>query len=158
MFVTAKGTGSSWTNCFDKSWRQYVVKTPGFPRCGSENDNVNVVEGRLEGRKEGRNLLGDLREEGDESDSKRRGLSKFRLNSPRINIRNGAPGCHKLACCSLLSFLDSTICTARGPFTVYRKCRLFDVPRVQFESLTLLDFKTLPARSKRHRQLCLDHT
>lgn len=55
---------------------------------------------------------------------RRGGLSKFRLNSPRINIRNGTPGCHKLACCPLLSFPDSTICTP-GPVTVYHKLRLF---------------------------------
>ncbi|KYM85017.1 hypothetical protein ALC53_04805 [Atta colombica] len=44
MFVATEGTGSSSTNCFDKSRRQYVVKTPGF--------------GRKEGRKEG--IRGDL--------------------------------------------------------------------------------------------------
>lgn len=62
-------------------------------------------------------------EEGD-GRARRGGLSKFRLNSPRINIRNGAPGCYKLACCPLLSFLDSTICTP-GPVTSNHKLRLF---------------------------------
>lgn len=123
MFVAAKGTGSSSTNCFDKSWRQYVVKAAGFSVTGVRRRG----EGRQEGRKEGIRARRPARR-GDESDSKRRGLSKFRLNSPRINIRNGAPGCHKLACCSLLSFLDSTICTARGSFIVHRKRRLFCDP------------------------------
>lgn len=83
--------------------------------------------GRRVGRKEGRNPRRFLQEEGTRATrgrGRRRGLSKFRLNSPRINIRNGAPGCHKLACCPLLSFPDSTICTAR-PVTVRRKLRLF---------------------------------
>lgn len=82
---------------------------------------------RQEGRKEGRNSRRSLQEEGTRATrgrGRRGGLSKFRLNSPRINIRNGAPGCHKLACCPLLSFPDSTICTAR-PVTVRRKLRLF---------------------------------
>lgn len=131
MFVATEGTGSSSTNCFDKSRRQYVVKAPGFLRYGSENDEVNDVEGGQEGRKEGRNPRRSLQEEGTRAArgrGRRGGLSKFRLNSPRINIRNGAPGCHKLACCPLLSFPDSTICTAR-PVTVRRKLRLFSSAR-----------------------------
>lgn len=60
----------SWTNCFDKSRRQYVVKTSGV---GFEGWGVSGG--------------------GEDGCS-----SKFRLNPPRINIRNGAPGCHKLAC------------------------------------------------------------
>ena len=79
MFVATEGTGSSSTNCFDKSRRQYVVKTPGFS-YGSENDEV-YVGGRRAGRKEGRKegIRGDLckkrererlEEEDDEEDSR----------------------------------------------------------------------------------------
>ncbi|EZA58849.1 hypothetical protein X777_15018 [Ooceraea biroi] len=86
---------------------------------GSKNDEVNDVEGRQAGRKEGRKesattckkrRRGEAEEEEEDGEG---GLSKFRLNSPRINIRNGAPGCHKLACCPLLSFPDSTIRATR---------------------------------------------
>lgn len=35
-------------------------------------------------------------------------LSKFRLNSPRINIRNGTPGCYKLACCPSSVLLETS--------------------------------------------------
>lgn len=106
----------------DKSHRQYVVKALSFS-MGDAEDEVSYVEGGKEGRKEGRiagrkegRTRGDLQEEGSRTTrgrGRRGGLSKFRLNSPRINIRNGALGCHKLACCPLLSFLDSTICIGR---------------------------------------------
>lgn len=116
MFVAAEGMGSSSTNCFDKSRRQYVVKAPGFSVTRARTTRWTTKEGRKEG------IRDDLQEKGTRKGRGRgRGLSKFRLNSPRINIRNGAPGCHKLACCPLLSFPDSTICAKRGrtlPFTI----------------------------------------
>lgn len=140
MFVAAESTGGGSTNCFDKSRRQYVVKALSFSVIGTrtrrgerrrrrQERREERKEGRQIGRKEGRKNPRRSARRGVWSEPRkrgRRGLSKFRLNSPRINIRNGAPGCHKLACCPLLSFSDSIICTAR-PVTVRRKLRLFRV-------------------------------
>lgn len=145
MFA-AKGTGSSSTNCFDKSWRQYVVKALGFSVTGVRTTRWTTWKAdRKEGRKESARRPA---RRGDESASKRRGLSKFRLNSPRINIRNGAPGCHKLACYSLLSFPDSTICTAvRLSFTSLPHQHVI----CRYNESLATWFKKFPARRKRHR-------
>lgn len=48
-----------------------------------------------------RHAAGNEEDDDDGDDEDAGTLSKFRLNPPRINIRNGAPGCHKLACCPL---------------------------------------------------------
>lgn len=54
MFVATEGTGSSSTNCFDKSRRQYVVKTPGFSVTGARTTRCTWEVGEQAGRKEGR--------------------------------------------------------------------------------------------------------
>lgn len=72
MFVAGGGHGSSSTNCFDKSRRQYVVKALGFSVTGARTTSVNDVR-KQEGRKEGiRGGLARRREErGRERESKR---------------------------------------------------------------------------------------
>lgn len=128
MFRRRRARNSSSTNCFDKLQRQYVVKVARISlRDGGESRRRRRKMTRtLErvGAAKGVGSAAGRREGGLERGRRRGGLSKFRLNSPRINIRNGTPGCHKLACCPLLSFPDSTICTP-GPVTVYHKLRLF---------------------------------
>jgi len=64
MFVATEGTGSSSTNCFDKSRRQYVVKTPGFSVTGARTTRCTWEVGEQAGRKEGRNSRRSLQEEG----------------------------------------------------------------------------------------------
>lgn len=123
MFRRRRARNSSSTNCFDKLQRQYVVKVARISlREGGESRRRRRKMTRTLERREG--AMGRVEVGGLERGRRRGGLSKFRLNSPRINIRNGTPGCHKLACCPLLSFPDSTICTP-GPVTVYHKLRLF---------------------------------
>lgn len=73
MFVATEGTGSSSTNCFDKSRRQYVVKTPGFSVTGARTTRCTWESGKQAGRKEGRKEFAAISaRRGNESDSRKR--------------------------------------------------------------------------------------
>jgi len=112
----------------------------------------------VESRKEGRNPRRSLQEERTKATrgkGRRGGLSKFRLNSPRINIRNGAPGCHKLACCPLLSFPDSTICITR-PVTVNFVFSHQCTVRRYNESFDVTSLKK-QKKKRSNAELCSDH-